>query len=147
MTCRATTNIQRGVMKRFFTLCFILFFAVGCGNRNVQLSGTVTFEDDTPLTIGAVVFSTDTFMASGNIGSNGKYLMGSYGMKDGLPPGTYKVYIAGATEEVSEKNGGVWSLIDPKFGGYTSTPITCEIPAPQNTFNITVPRNPTPKPK
>jgi len=86
-------------------------------------------------------------MAGGDLDSNGKYLMGSYSLKDGLPPGTYKVYIAGATEEVSAKAGGLWSLIDPKFGGYTSTPITCEIPAPKNTFDIKVPRNPTSKPK
>ena len=134
-------------MKRFFALFFVLFFAVGCGNRNVQLGGTVTFEDGSPLTKGSVVFSTDTFMAGGDLDSNGKYLMGSYSLKDGLPPGTYKVYIAGATEEVSAKAGGMWSLIDPQFGSFPSTPLTCEIPAPKNTFDITVPHNPTPKPK
>jgi len=134
-------------MKRVLTLIFVLFLATGCGSKNVQLGGTVTFDDGTPLTVGGVVFSTESFMASGNINSQGKYVMGSYSEKDGLPKGTYKVYIAGATVEVSGRGGlSEWSLIDPKFGNSSSTPLTCEIPAPNNTFDIQVPRNPTPKP-
>jgi len=138
-------------MKRFAVLIFVLLFAAGCGNQNVQLRGTVTFEDGTPLTMGAVIFSTETFMAGGSIDSEGRFVMGSYGMSDGLPPGTYKVYIAGAVEELggggSDLSGMTqWSLIDPKFGNFATTPLTCEVPAPRNTFDIVVPRNPTPRP-
>lgn len=134
-------------MKRILKLIFVLFFAVflitGCSG-NVQLGGTVTYEDGTPLTVGSVVFSTNSFMASGNIDSQGKYRMGSLAVKDGLPKGTYKVYITGAEEELSMFL--TYSLIDPKYDNYSSTPLTCDIPAPNNTFNITVPKNPKPRP-
>ncbi|MCL2118324.1 MAG: hypothetical protein FWH27_07865 [Planctomycetaceae bacterium] len=136
-------------MKRvlIFALFFSVVFALGCSKGNIQLGGTVTFEDGTPLTVGAVCFSTDSFMASGNIDSHGKYVMGSYGVNDGLPKGTYKIYISGATEEISGRGGiSMYSLIDPRFADYSSTPLTCEIPAPNNTFDIKVPQNPQSKP-
>jgi len=135
--------MRNHVLKWIVVLCFVVFLAAGCSDK-VQLGGTVTYEDGTPLTVGSVVFSTDSFMASGNLDSQGKYRMGSLAVKDGLPKGTYKVYIAGAEEEISMF--ATYSLIDPKFGNYNSTPLTCEIPAPRNTFDIKVPRNPTPKP-
>ena len=134
-------------MKRFLVLFFVLsltvIFVVGCGSGHVQLGGTVTYDDGTPLTSGGVVFSTDSFMAAGDIDSQGKYRMGSLKETDGLPKGTYKVYIAGAEEEIS---GRMYSLIDPRYAAFTSTPLTCEIPAPNNTFDIQVPRNPSPRP-
>jgi len=133
-------------MKRFAILFFALLFVAGCGSGHVQLGGTVTFDDGTPLTTGAVIFATETFMASGRIDPQGKFLMGSLNVRDGLPTGTYRVYISGATEENPRADGGMWSLVDLRYGCFTSTPLTCDVPAPKNTFDIVVPRNPTPKP-
>jgi len=129
-------------MKRFATLLLALLFAAGCGSGNVRLGGTVTFDDGTPLTTGAVIFSTDSFMARGTIGEDGKYDMGTYGAADGLPAGTYKVYISGATEEITVGGQlGLYSLIDPAFAEYNSTPLNVEVPVSGNKFDITVPRN------
>jgi len=115
---------------------------IGCGS-NVQLNGTVTYEDGSPVEFGNVVFATDKFQASGMIKSEGKYTMGSVDVSDGLPKGSYKVYIEGASEEVSGRGGtSMRSLIDPKFTTFASTPLTCDIPAPKNTFDIKVPKNP-----
>ena len=134
-------------MKRFLVSIALLFFVTGCGGGKIQLGGTVTFEDDTPLSKGSVVFSTDTYKGGGNIDSNGKYVVGSIDVKDGLPKGTYKVFISGATEEITVRGSlSEYSLIDPKYASYNSTPLTCEIPAPKNTFDIKVPKNPNPKP-
>ena len=105
----------------------------------------MTFEEDgTPLKVGSVIFATTTYEAKGIIGTDGKYTMGSIDLADGLPKGSYKVYISGAQEELP--SGQMRSLIDPQYGNFSSTPLTCDIPAPKNTFDIQVPRNPTPKP-
>ncbi|MDR2642347.1 MAG: hypothetical protein LBC74_06095 [Planctomycetaceae bacterium] len=124
------------------SLVFALLFLAGCNQGKVQLGGTVTFDDGAPLTIGSVIFSTDTFSAKGNIDSSGKYVMGSIVTNDGLPAGKYKVYIEGATEESSDTNGELTrSLIDVEYSRYDTTPLICEVPAPENTFNIQVPKS------
>jgi len=134
-------------MKRVLVLILAIILAVGCGRGHVQLGGTVTYEDGTPLTFGSVIFSTETFMSSGNINPQGKYVMGSYHERDGLPKGTYAVHISGAVEEITIRGElSSYSLIDPKFASSGTSPLTCEIPAPRNTFDIVVPRNPKPKP-
>jgi len=131
-------------MKKIAVLLLGLLCLVGCNNK-IQLGGTVTFEDDgTPLTRGVVIFATATFEAKGSLGVDGKYTMGSIDLADGLPKGSYKIYISGAMEELP--SGQMRSLIDPQYANFASTPLTCEIPAPKNKFDIQVPRNPTPKP-
>jgi hypothetical protein len=123
-------------------LFFTIFFFAGCNQGKVQLGGKVTFDDGTPLTVGAVIFSTETYSAKGNIDANGKYVMGSISTNDGLPSGKYKVYIEGATEEVSGKSGeSSRSLIDVKYNNYNTTPLSCEVPVAGNTFDIQVPKN------
>ncbi|MCL2118857.1 MAG: hypothetical protein FWH27_10575 [Planctomycetaceae bacterium] len=129
-------------MKKAAALILGLLCLVGCSDK-MQLGGTVTFEEDgASVTVGNVIFATSTYEASGIIGSDGKYVMGSIDVADGLPQGSYKVYISGAAEEVAP--GRMRSLIDPKFASFASTPLTCEIPAPNNTFDIKVPKNPSP---
>ncbi|MDR1382648.1 MAG: lipoprotein, partial [Planctomycetaceae bacterium] len=78
-------------MKKHIFLLLALLVLAGCNNGKVPLGGTITFDDGTPLMVGAVIFSTDTYSAKGNIDANGKYVMGSISTNDGLPAGTYKV--------------------------------------------------------
>ncbi|MDR1479319.1 MAG: DUF2271 domain-containing protein [Planctomycetaceae bacterium] len=119
----------------------VLLFLAGCSNGKVQLGGTVTFDDGTPLTSGAVIFSTDTFSAKGNIDSSGKYIVGSIGTNDGIPAGKYKVHIEGATEDVSSYKGETsHSLIGIEYTTYDSTPLSCEVPVAGNNFDIKVPK-------
>jgi hypothetical protein len=87
--------------KRYF--CFLALFVSlcvwGCGNNQVSVSGNITFSDDgSPLTVGTVYFMSDSHLARGDINSNGTYNIGSLSQKDGLPPGTYRVYISGAVK-------------------------------------------------
>ena len=131
-------------MQKMLVLFLGLLCFVGCSDK-VQLHGNVTFEEDgTPLTFGSVVFATETFEARGTIETNGKYTMGSIDLADGVPKGSYKVYISGASEEVAPNT--MWSLIDPQYSNFATTPLTCDIPAPNNTFDIKVPKNPQPRP-
>ena len=120
---------------------FVLL-CIGCGGGQVKLQGRVTFEDDgTPLTTGRVCFQTETFMAEGKIKEDGAYIMGSLSENDGLPKGTYKVFVAGAVDDKFLPGGGEPSykpLIDQKYASFDATPYTCEVPAPGNRFDFTV---------
>ena len=70
----------------------MLVACAGCGGR-VQVSGKVTFSDGTPLTYGTINFANDTTMCKGQIESDGTYKMRTFKPGDGVPKGTYKVYI------------------------------------------------------
>ena len=139
-------------MNKFFAFILILLAitvgVTGCGTGHVKHGGTVTLDDGTPLTKGNVIYITETFQARGTIDAQGQYTIGTYNTADGLPKGTYKVYISGADEDVPGSDGmASYSLIDPAYASFSSTPLTCEIPAPKHTFDITVPKNPNPIPK
>ena len=138
--------------KKYSGFLFLLMSlcVLGCGNGNVGLSGKVTFSDDgAPLTVGTVWFTTNSFLARGNIDENGIYRVGSRSEKDGLPPGTYRVYISGAVKEGSAGNrggmgggmgGNVVPLIDPKFTNAKSSGIEVEVTSSLKNFDFAVDR-------
>ena len=84
-------------MLRFRNLCplILLLLFAGCSG-NVGLKGTVTFlDDDSPLTVGTVALLKDGKIARGDIKPDGTYVVGFESERDGLPPGTYQIYILG----------------------------------------------------
>ena len=114
-------------MKRNLLIGLVLFTVlfVGCGKGFVPLGGKVTFEDGSPLTVGAVCFSTGTFMAEGRLNEQGEYVLSSLGKDDGLPPGTYKVYIQGATKTDAKER--TVDLIHSKFVSPDTTPLSYDV--------------------
>ena len=133
-------------MKKNFTffISLILLFFAGCGGNKVPLSGTVTYSDDgSPLSVGYVVFETDTFLSRGQLTSTGTYNTGSISAKDGIPPGTYRVYISGAIRAVGVDKSGTAnyeSLIDEKFGNGATSGLTVTVPTSNGKFDFTVDR-------
>ena len=133
-------------MKRSFTSYISLFLLVftGCGGGKVPLSGTVTFSDDgSPLTVGYVCFETDTYLSRGMLSSKGTYNTGSISEKDGIPPGTYRVYISGAMRAIGVDKSGepvYESLIDERFGNGATSGLTVTIPTPNRKFDFRVDR-------
>jgi hypothetical protein len=120
-----------------FILLLGCLFLAGCGHGQVPLSGKVTFQDGKPLKTGVVCFSTGTFMAEGRLNENGEYTVGSLKENDGLPLGTYKVFIQGAIE-YNAKEQGV-PLIHKKFTDPNTTPLSFEVKkSGDQTFNIEV---------
>jgi len=118
----------------------------GCGSPKV--TGQVKFEDGTPLTVGDVIFESTTVQARGPLDRSGKFVMGSARVKDGVPPGQYRVYIGGAQEATGEMRviSGrgdtrpiMRSLIDAKWEQPATSGLTCEVRS-STTFNITVTR-------
>ena len=71
---------------------FMLVACAGCGGR-VQVSGTVKFSDGTPLTYGTLNFTDGKVMCKGQIEKDGTFKMRTFKPGDGVPPGTYQVYI------------------------------------------------------
>ena len=129
-----------------FIAVLILTLALGCGG-DVSVSGRVTFPDGTPLTVGAVVFETSDFYATGPIDSNGYYTMAT-NSGPGIPRGTYQVTIQDThnPREVYNPNNPdlpprlIWPterLIDPKFGNLGTSGLVCEVKG-RTKFDITV---------
>ncbi|MDR1480373.1 MAG: hypothetical protein LBJ00_15665 [Planctomycetaceae bacterium] len=131
--------------KNIFCLALmVLSVFAGCNSAKVELSGKVTYTDGTPLTVGEVCFETDTYMARGSLKADGTYTVGSFSEKDGLPKGTYRVYISGADKLVAESDGMQLpqSLIDEKYRQSTTSGLMVNVPTIDGKYNIKVEPNP-----
>ena len=131
-------------MKRtFFIIAFIVLplLVVGCSDQ-VQLSGTVTFADDgTPLTVGRVVFESNTLHARGDLDANGRFTLATHKPGDGLPPGMYRVYISGASLlEIRGETVIEIPLIAAKYGSAATSGLEVNVDRRTRTFDIQVDR-------
>lgn len=130
-------------MRKVISFLFFLStltLVLGCGSSKESLSGRVTFEDGEPLDKGTVCFLQDDFLARGDIQPDGTYVVGSTEAADGLPPGTYQVYIEGAVVEDLDAPAGVSPVIDEKMTSPETSDLTCDVPTPSGKFDITVAR-------
>ena len=110
----------------------------GCGGTNDHLEGKVSFEDGTPLNLGSVCFLREGFLARGEIQSDGSYVVGSLESDDGLPPGTYQVYIDGAEVENPRSPSGVSAVIAKELTSPQTSGLSVTIPHEGRTFDIKV---------
>ena len=136
---------------RYFTLLLLgfLLFAAGCGQPKV--TGTVKFSDGTPLERGSVNFQTESHAAMGSLDKQGRYTIGGVKAGDGVPKGTYKVFITGAMGLDVSKDRPVQfgsgpgttvpiiPLIDKKYERPETSGLTCEVKS-STVFNIEVKR-------
>ena len=126
----------------FFT-CFLCLplFAVGCSNH-CSLKGKVIFADDqSPVTHGTINFVSDKGIARGAISDDGRYAVGSIKKNDGLPPGTYRVYLT-ETENLEPRPGGVprrIPLLDSKYLQPDTSELTVEVKS-STVFDVQVDR-------
>ncbi|MDR0338326.1 MAG: hypothetical protein LBI18_14715 [Planctomycetaceae bacterium] len=133
------------MMKKslFFSFLLTLILLTGCGDK-VGLGGKVTFSDDgSPLGVGTVCFETDTYLARGTLKADGSYVVGSLSEKDGLPAGSYRVYISGAEREVGQDKEGMAMmepLIDTKFSSGSTSELTLDVTASTKNFDFKVDR-------
>lgn len=135
-----------------FVLGLILVVS-GC-NKNVPMSGTVTFSDDgSPVPVGTVCFETDSFYARGELDQNGHYVLGFAKAGEGLPAGEYSVCVTGAkvpdgvtevqsaTEEGTPGSLAVYKeLVDAKFHSGKTSGLTCKVDSSTKTFDFQVDR-------
>lgn len=86
---------QQQMKYTHVTVLLLISAMIGCGS-GVGVSGKVTYSDGQPLTVGKVMFTDGTHTASGKLNSKGEYRLGMIKDGDGVPAGTYKIYITDA---------------------------------------------------
>lgn len=131
----------------FLLFAFFLSLCLGCSGKS-SVTGTVNFEDGSPLTKGEVFFESDAgFLGSGKIRSDGAYTVGSEKESDGLPDGTYMVTVRGAFDmppvppdadmSKPETLPKATQLVDTKFASNATSGLTCEVKG-KTVYPITV---------
>ena len=95
---------------KHYRICVAVFLVVsltvtlGCGPKMQRVRGKVTYSDTgEPLDAGFVCFASGATFARGTIKKDGTYTMGSATETDGLPLGTYQVYIGGAERSIGKR--------------------------------------------
>lgn len=134
------------MLKRFSALLiFVVLAFAGCSGKS-SVTGKVTYDDGSPLTRGSVCFQTDKYFAEGPLQSDGSYTLGALKAGEGVPPGTYQVFINGAIipPDLSGRGDSVVTsfdapefLVDNKFTSPLSSGLTCTVKG-KTVFDITV---------
>ncbi len=126
-----------------FCVACLVPLSLGCSNKQ-SLGGRVTFSDDgSPVPACTIFFTTDSHVAQGNvIKPDGTYVVGSTGLKDGIPYGEYQVYIVGGESVTQGKNGeNVYSSdIDPKYRKPETSGLTFVADGKTRKFDIVLDR-------
>jgi hypothetical protein len=94
------------------------------------VGGKITYPDGSPLSAGEVCFTDDKFAGRAAVQPDGTYKMGRIKDGDGIPRGTYKVFISeGAIYETPPDGGAPSStvLVDRKFMSSESSGLTCTV--------------------
>ena len=130
----------------------VLCACIGC-SQGTQTTGTVRFDDGTPITQGSVVFNSSTESFFGTITSDGRYTTGGEKEKQGLPDGTYTVWLSGTetSNNTLDGEGNVVSYtvthpVAPAFTSPSTSPLKFEVKkGGSKTFDVVVERNPASK--
>ena len=127
-------------IANFLQSCFFTVLLVGCSGDKVPMGGKVTFSDDgSSVPTGIVCFQKPGFVARGEIGPDGTYVMSSTGTNDGLPPGDYEVFLIGVEKPIPGQSLSV-SLIDDKYGQPQTSGMRIMVDATTKRFDFQVDR-------
>ena len=123
-------------------LSVMISLAILCGcSGNHPMKGRVTFEDDgTPLETGFVCFENERAMARGEIKRDGHYTVGFQNEGDGLPPGTYKIFIAAAMTPDPRDSRRVIYLVHPDQCAAATSEWSLEVNGSVRTYDLKVKR-------
>ncbi|VTT96867.1 Uncharacterized protein OS=Blastopirellula marina DSM 3645 GN=DSM3645_05690 PE=4 SV=1 [Gemmataceae bacterium] len=115
---------------------------VGCSGPAIHpVRGTVKFPDGSPLTAGRVALDTgDALTGSwGAIQPDGTFVMGTNTPRDGVPTGTFRVYIVGAVTQPSGDGAAVEPkpLVHERFTRPETSGLSFTVPD-QTTWDIVV---------
>ncbi|MFT5524871.1 MAG: hypothetical protein ACI9G1_003764 [Pirellulaceae bacterium] len=107
----------------------------GCGQSGpptYKVTGTVKFEDGTPLTKGTIMFDSGEVSAKGAVSEDGTFILGTTDAGNGAQDGQYAVYFTGpaATEK----------LVAEEFCNGEKTPLSYKVEKRANVFEIEVKR-------
>ena len=140
------------MMMKKYIICMLWFVGIsltGCSDH-CRLSGKVSFEDGTPATRGMVIFTTESFQAKGEIQLDGSFVVGSEKVGDGIPRGTYGVYVSGIGKTVPglevpgmQRMSMYVPICHEKYENAGTSGLVCTVPAPGNKYDIVLEPHPT----
>lgn len=131
-------------------LIITCLFSVGCGDGNpttYEVTGTVVFKDGKLLDNGSVEFETELegklVTATGEIGTDGKFKLGTFKTEDGALPGKHRVAVfaepmIGAGAERPDKLPP--RQLDPRFSDFKKSELEFTVKEEDNDFKIEVER-------
>lgn len=137
-----------GTSVRLTLICISLL--IGCGEERVPtypVSGTVTFDDGSPVRTGTVEFASvdQNLTATGRIGDDGSFILGTFTSDDGACAGNHRVIVVqmiinDGTVNHTRDHG---QPVDPMYASYGFSPLTATVAAQQtNTLQLTVTASP-----
>ena len=137
-------------MKRCLYFAMILLTTVGCSDK-ITVDGTVKFSDGETLTKGSVFFgnAAGTHQYYGAIKSDGTFSLGGLKDGEGIPAGTYSVWLSGInfSDYGIDEKGKSWStssvIMDPRFEQPQTSGLSFDIKEKTKNLEITVERPPT----
>lgn len=111
----------------------VLVAAAGCARPVHPVKGTVRFKDGTPLAVGRVVVDSDDGKSGswGAIRPDGSFVMGTLAPDDGVPAGTYRVYLTNTTTPPPADLSAPFTprpLVHARFNNKDTSGITFEVP-------------------
>jgi hypothetical protein len=138
-------------MARLVLSCGLLALFValpGCGPGRAVVTGTVSYEDGTPVKAGIVIGEATVdgklVAVQADIHKDGSFSWGGDREGDGALPGRYKVIVVPVSLSEYQLAQGQTPAIDGKYGKYETSGLSFEVKEGRNEFNITVTK---PKPK
>ncbi|MDR3198419.1 MAG: hypothetical protein LBU34_11180 [Planctomycetaceae bacterium] len=95
---------MKKILLYFFI--FVSILCVGCSGK-IKISGHVTFSDGEALDFGEVCFTEGNKTFFGRVNEKGYYAPGEFQDGDGIPPGTYNVWLSRTvlSEMIPDKHG------------------------------------------
>jgi hypothetical protein len=117
-------------------------FLAGCGSGHVAISGTVVYDDGSPVEEGTVcgeLVEGGTHMAQGEI-KNGAFSLGTTRPGDGVKPGNYKIMIQCRALGDAELAQGKVPAIDKKYGSYELSGLKLDATAAKTDVQFVVQR-------
>ncbi|MDR3233633.1 MAG: hypothetical protein LBT46_08235 [Planctomycetaceae bacterium] len=140
-------------MKLLITITLLFFATIisGCGS-GVRVSGKVTFDDDSPMALGTIMFDSGLQVYSGAMRSDGTYSLGVTQDRQRIPAGKYKVWFSATAriERLYGKDGKpvepprqlVFSQIQEDYTGFDRTSLEADVQTGNRTFDFVVKRHP-----
>ena len=134
--------------QKIVLLVLVLACGVFTGCGGAKVTGKVTFDDGSPLTVGTVNFESGNELMIGHIKPDGTYLLVGSGKSSGIPQGSYKVFISNATEDTDKVHASLHAMVQTdrkvqrelvasKFLSPTTSGLTCDVKG-TTTYDIKV---------
>jgi hypothetical protein len=120
-----------------------LVLLAGCSSGRSTVTGTVTYDDGTPVESGIVIGEATVdgkpVSVQGTI-RNGAFSWGGAKEGDGALPGHYKVIVVPPDLSEYQLSQGMTPAIDSKYTKYETSGLSFEVKEGKNEFNIKVTR-------